>query len=59
VKTKLQIERERQHHARLDAMAGKCSERSEAGASHLGCQYCAYLADFYARQRDAANGINR
>lgn len=54
--TAAQLERERRHHARLDAMAAKCSARTEADETHLGCAYCAYLAVFYDDQRVILNG---
>lgn len=49
--TAAQLERERLHHLRLDAMAALCSERSRMGTTHLGCSYCTYLAAFYNDQR--------
>lgn len=55
--TKLEVEREL--HKKLDAMAGACSERSQAGESHLGCAYCHYLAAFYNDQRVRLNGGKR
>jgi len=41
------LEEERKHHAWLDTIATKCSARSEANETHLGCEYCNYLAAYY------------
>lgn len=45
--TKSEIERQRAHHARLDAMAAQCGERTQAGRDHLNCAYCAHLVAYY------------
>lgn len=54
--TKTELDAERAHHARLDKMAGECSERSQAGRDHLDCAYCAHLAAFYKDQRVILQG---
>lgn len=38
-------------HKRLDAMAGKCGERTVANESHADCAYCNYLVKSYGDER--------
>lgn len=52
------LEAEREHHRKLDIIAGKCSERTQRGEDHQRCAYCAYLVKFYGDQRACLNGRN-